>query len=159
MHSQLKSSVLTLALLLSVSAPLSARAQTGANAPPAMPSVPLPPALDRVLRDYEKHWAAKNLTELANLFTNDGIVLQNGKMPVRGRAAIAAVYGGGAGGALKLRAIAFATADTVGYILGGYRYGTATDDTGKFTLTLRRARGGPWLIASDMDNGNGPRRF
>ena len=156
MHSPLKSSILTFSLLLSISAPLAAQAPS-TNVP--LPSVTLPPALDRVLRDYEKHWAAKNLTELANLFTNDGIVLQNGKMPVRGRAAIAAVYGGGAGGALKLRAIAFATADTVGYILGGYRYGTATDDTGKFTLTLRRARGGPWLIASDMDNGNGPRTF
>jgi ketosteroid isomerase-like protein len=157
MSRSMHSCVISFALLVCVSAPLSA--QAGAEAPPPMPSVTLPPALDRVLRDYEKHWAAKNLTELANLFTDDGFVLQNGKMPVRGKAAIAAVYGGGAGGALKLRAIAFATADTVGYILGGYRYGTATDDTGKFTLTLRRARGGPWLIASDMDNGNGARRF
>ena len=150
--------VLAFALLACVSAPLPAQTVAGAASPPSLPSVALPPALDRVLRDYEKHWAAGNLSELAKLFTEDGFVLQNGKMPVRGREAIKTVYGGGAGGQLKLRAFAFAAADTVGYIVGGYTYGSATSDVGKFTLTLRRARGGPWLIASDMDNGNAPRR-
>jgi len=29
---------------------------------------------------------------------------------------------------------------------------------GKYTLTLRRTPGGPWLIFSDMDNGNQPPR-
>ena len=149
---------LGVALLMCLATPLAAQTPAPAAAPPALPSVNLPPALDRVLRDYEKHWAANNLAELAKLFTDDGFVLQNGKAPVRGRPAIAAVYGGGAGGPLKLRAIAFAAGDTVGYILGGYRYGEGTGDMGKFTLTLRRARGGPWLIASDMDNANAPRR-
>ena len=48
--------------------------------------------------------------------------------------------------------------DTVGYILGGYRYGDATEDMGKFTLTVRRGADSRWLIASDMDNGNRPMR-
>lgn len=160
MPSRLTSRCAALALLLAPWAPLSAQSSAGSTAAPAtLPSVTLPPELDRVLRDYEKHWAANNLAELAKLFTEDGLVMQSGKMPVRGRTGIAAAYNGGAGGALKLRAMAFATGDTVGYILGGYRYGDASEDAGKFTLTLRRARGGPWLIASDMDNGNAPRRF
>lgn len=58
---------------------------------------------------------------------------------------------------LQLRALAYAHADTVGYIIGAYGYGDAPGDQGKFTLTLRRV-GGRWLIASDMDNGNQPRR-
>lgn len=52
---------------------------------------------------------------------------------------------------------AYGSADTIAYIIGGYRYGDATSDMGKFTLTLRRARGGKWLISSDMDNGNARR--
>ena len=123
-----------------------------------LPSVALPTALDRVLRDYEREWRAGNAAGLAGLFTEDGFVMQNGRPPVRGRAAIQAAYAGNQGSPLRLRAFAFATADTVGYILGGYAYGEGTGDTGKFTLTLRRARGGRWLIASDMDNGNAPRR-
>lgn len=58
---------------------------------------------------------------------------------------------------LKLRALAFATADSVGYIIGAYGYGEAPGDQGKFTLTLRKV-GGRWPIASDMDNGNQSRR-
>jgi hypothetical protein len=159
MISTMSARLFSLALLLSVSAPLAAQTSTQAPATPApLPSVTLPPALDRVLRDYEKHWASGNLAELSKIFSEDGFVMQNGKMPVRGRAAIQEVYKGGAGGQLKLRAYAFAAGDTVGYILGGYTYGNATSDMGKFTLTLRRARGGPWLIASDMDNSNAPRR-
>ncbi len=55
-------------------------------------------------------------------------------------------------------AVVAATADTVGYIVGAYGYGDGPDDMGKFTLTLRRARGGPWQIFSDMDNPSQPSR-
>jgi ketosteroid isomerase-like protein/predicted enzyme related to lactoylglutathione lyase len=113
--------------------------------------VTLPPELDRVLRDYERAWQAKDPAGLAELFTEDGFVLGNGRPPVRGRAAIREVYAG-AGGALHLRAFAFATAGDVGYILGGYAAAPGTADDGKFTLTLARGPSGRWLIVSDMDN-------
>ena len=91
--------------------------------------------------------------------SEDGFVLQGNRPPIRGRPAIQAAYEGrGEGGPLRLRALAFATADTIGYIIGAYGYGNAPGDTGKFTLTLRRARGEPWLIFSDMDNSNAPPR-
>jgi acetyl esterase/lipase len=73
---------------------------------------------------------------------------------VRGRSAVERHYAG-AGGPLALRAIAFSTQGDVGYILGGYARRRGDGDVGKFTLTLRRAAGGRWLIVSDMDNGNG----
>lgn len=116
------------------------------------PSVQLPPELDRVLRDYETRFRIGGDT-LAALFTEDGFVLPSGQAPVRGRAEIAKFYGR-AGGPLALRAIAYATQGNVGYILGGYRYGTEPGDLGKFTLTLRKAADGRWLIFSDMDNSN-----
>ena len=129
-------------------------------APPTgqLPSVALPPQLDRVLRDYERAWRSGDARSLAALFSVDGFVLPNGRAPVRGRDAIARHYTGQGGGDLRLRALAYATADTIGYIVGAYGYGDTQGDMGKFTLTLRRTPGGPWEIFSDMDNGNQPRR-
>jgi uncharacterized protein DUF4440 len=133
--------------------PAAASAQT--PSPPApLPSVALPPALDRVLRDYERHWGAGNADSLAALFTADGFVLQPGRLPVRGLEAITGAYRSSPGGPLALRALAFATADTVGYIIGAFAMRPGEPDAGKFILALRRGSGGPWKIAADMDNGN-----
>ena len=138
-----------------------ASAQTNPPSPAApvesLPSVTLPSEVDRVLRDYESAWRANDIPALVALFTEDGFVLQPGKQPARGREALANVYRGQAGGMLKLRALAYATDDKLGYIIGAYGYGDAPGDMGKFTLTLKKV-GGKWMIASDMDNGNASRR-
>lgn len=148
----------TAALLaaLAFAAPVTADAQ--GTRPPTLPSITLPPDVDRVLRDYERHWAAGDEAALAAIFTEDGFVLQNGRPPIRGREAIRQAYAE-FDGPLRLRAMGYAVGDSVGYVVGGYRYGDATEDAGKFVLALRRAPGGPWLIASDIDNFNTmPRR-
>jgi hypothetical protein len=121
-----------------------------------LPSITLPADLDAVLRNYERAWRANDIPTLVSLFTEDGFVLQPGRPPARGHAALTNVYRGQAGGMLRLRALAYGSSDTIGYIIGAYGYGDAGDQ-GKFTLTLRRA-GNRWLIASDMDNGNQARR-
>jgi ketosteroid isomerase-like protein len=158
---------LTLAFLAWPAAITGAQASPQASSPTrppvadsaaALPSVALPPALDRVLRDYERAWRAGDVPALVALFTDDGFVLQPGRAPARGRAALTAAYTGQGGGPLRLRALAYAQDDTVGYIIGAYGYGEDPGDQGKFTLTLRRTPGGPWLIASDMDNGSRPPR-
>lgn len=125
---------------------------------PVHPSVTLPADIDRVLRDYEQAWRNADVTALVALFTPDGFVLQPGRPPARGHAALTERYTGQGGGPLTLRALAYATADTVGYIIGAYGYDGGATDMGKFTLTLRRSASGKWLIASDMDNGNAPPR-
>jgi len=122
-----------------------------------LPSVTLPPALDRVLRDYERAWRARNADSLAALFTPDGFTLSSNQPMRRGQAAIREGYAN-SGGPLALRAVAYAADDTVGYIIGAFAGQAGDPDSGKFVLALRRARGGPWRIAADMDNGNGPRR-
>jgi ketosteroid isomerase-like protein len=132
--------------------PLPARAlQPAPDAP--LPSVTLPPELDRVLRDYERAWQARDAAALAALFTEDGFVLSNGRPPVRGRAAIREAYATG-GGPLALRALAFATEGKVGYIIGAFAGGPGQPDSGKFVLALRRGDDGRWQIAADMDNSN-----
>jgi ketosteroid isomerase-like protein len=145
-------------IALALCAGSTALAQSPAAATAPLPSVTLPTELERVLRDYEAGWRAGDAAKLAQIFSADGFILQNGRAPVRGRDNIRAAYSGQAGGQLKLRALAYAVADTTGYIIGAYTYGDAPNDMGKFTLTLRRNRGGPWEIFSDMDNGNQPRR-
>lgn len=119
----------------------------------AMPSVTLPPPLARVLTDYESAWQARDARALAALFADDGFVLGNGVPPVRGRAAIEKHYAG-RGGPLTLRALAYSTEGSTGYIIGGFATRKGDADVGKFTLTLRKGAGGRWLIVSDMDNGN-----
>jgi len=126
--------------------------------PRELPSITLPPSLDRVLRDYEAAWRRGDAAALAALFADDGFVLQSGKAPARGRVAIQAAYTGQGGAPLRLRALAASVSDTVGYIIGAYGYGTTPGDQGKFTLTLRRRPGTPWLIFSDMDNATPPPR-
>jgi len=118
-----------------------------------IPSVPLPADLARVLTDYEAAWQEKDAHALAALFAEDGLVLSNGVPPVRGRAAIAKHYTG-RGGPLALRALAYSTEGSTGYIIGGFARQRDEPDSGKFTLTLRKAKDGRWLIVSDMDNGN-----
>ncbi len=120
----------------------------------ALPDVPLPPALNRVLRDYEHAWRDGDASALAALFAEDGFVLQSDAPPIRGRSAIERAYTGKGGAPLRLRALAYAGGTTHGYIIGAYRYGSQPGDVGKFTLTLRRKPGERWLIFSDMDNAN-----
>jgi ketosteroid isomerase-like protein len=117
------------------------------------PTVTLPPSLARVLTEYENAWRSKNAAALAALFAEDGFVLSNGAPPVRGRAQIEKHYSG-AGGPLALRALAFATEGSLGYIIGGFARQKEQPDIGKFTLTLRQGADRRWLIMSDMDNGN-----
>lgn len=143
----MRSLLLLLALTL-VAVPC-ARAQAAAAEPP---SVALPPELDRVLRDYERAWQAKDAAALAALFAEDGFALPSGRPPLRGRDAIRAGYADG-GGPLSLRALAFATEGPVGYIVGAYGPGAGEPDSGKFVLALRRT-GERWSIAADIDNSN-----
>lgn len=146
-----------LAILLSglaLSAP--APESTPTPAPAALPSVELPAPLARVLRDYETAWQARDAAGLAALFAEDGFVLTGGHAPVRGRDAIRRQYAG-AGGPLALRALHYASAGDVAYVLGAYARTRGGRDVGKFTLTLRRDAQGRWLIVSDMDNADGRR--
>ncbi len=121
--------------------------------PAGEPSVKLPPDLARVLTDYEAAWGQKDAAALARLFAEDGVVLPNGRTPVRGRAAIQKYYTGH-GGPLSLRALAYAAEGKVGYIIGGYTDTAGKPDIGKFTLTLSKGSDGRWLIMSDMDSPN-----
>jgi len=61
---------------------------------PALAAVSLPTELDRVLRDYESAYARRDASALAELFAEDGFLLQPGRPPIQGRTAIAAALEG-----------------------------------------------------------------
>ncbi len=144
-------------LVLNGAAPAMAQQPAPAGVAAAAPTtVTLPPALNRVLRDYERAWREGNGASLAALFTDDGFAVQSGSPLRQGHAAIAQGITG-PGGELQLTAYAFSVADTVGYIVGGYRYPHTTGPGGRFVLALRMGAGGRWLIAADLDN-SGPRQ-
>jgi len=119
--------------------------------PPQIATATLPPELARVLTDYESAWRNRDPSALANLFTEEGFVLSPGHPIVRGRAAIEKFYSG-AGGMLILRAVSYAAAGDIGYIIGVFTARPDRPEQGKFTLTLRKSPTGRWLIVSDMDN-------
>lgn len=118
------------------------------------PSVDLPDELDRVLRDYEQAWKAGDAEKLASLFVETGYVTSD-KGWLSGRDPIKAKYKG-AGGDLRLRALAFQIEESTGFIVGAYGYGNeaATVDRGNFVLALRRSEDGTWLIVADLDKTN-----
>jgi hypothetical protein len=116
-----------------------------------LPPVELPAALSRVLRDYEVAWKAGDGARLAEVFTADGFILSNGVLPARGTEAIRKSHQR-PGGELQLVAFAWATGDTVGYIIGGYRYPDTVGPGGKFVLALRKSGSGLWRIAADIEN-------
>jgi len=132
---------------------LSSSAPAQTSAVPVQPSIQLPPALARVLTDYESAWQAKDAAALSRLFAEDGFVLSNSQPMVRGRKAIEKHYTG-SGGALSLRSVAYAIEGKVGYIIGAFSRHAGEPDLGKYTLTLKKDDTGRWLIMSDMDNGN-----
>lgn len=120
------------------------------TASPPLPSITLPPALDRVLRDYETAWKASDVNGLAQLFADGRVVMTNSGRAVRGREGVRQMYAKG-GGPLVLRAVAYAADDTVAHIIGGYSLRPGEGDAGTFVLALVRSPGGPWLIVADMD--------
>ncbi len=146
---------MTISLAWIPPAPAYAQAPSAGEArqPAAQPSVDLPAHLARVLRDYERFWAAGEAEALAALFVDEGLIFRRGGW-IRGRSAIREAYQN-ADGPLRLRAIEFGVGDRAGFIVGAYGYGDSlpVEDTGVFVLTLR-LEGGRWLIVSDLDRGS-----
>ena len=119
----------------------------------AQDAIDLPADLQEVLDNYSKYWEAKDASQLAALFTEDGQILRPGHTRTTGRSEIEEAYKN-SGGPLYLRAYDYQIQGTLAYIIGGYASSSDTKDVGKFTLILKQ-EDGKWMIHSDMDNHNG----
>jgi len=120
-------------------------------------TVTVPAEVDRLLKDYEKAWIAKDTGALAKLFTADGMALPSGQMPAQGEESIRKAYSPSVGAPLNLRPVAYHASGELAYVIGGWGGASDKPEFGKFVLVLRKVDG-RWLIAADMDNSNMPRR-
>ncbi|MBQ5945965.1 SgcJ/EcaC family oxidoreductase [Massilia sp. ST3] len=118
-----------------------------------LPSGDVPPDVERVLRDYEKAWAANDAKALAALFAEDGIALPSNQPPARGKERIAQAYAGGGAMPTFLRVIDYRASGDLATLVGAYGPAGQARDFGKFVLVLRRVDG-RWLIAADIENAN-----
>ena len=115
-------------------------------------AVELPPALDRVLRDFEVHWHARDPAAMAELFTDDGM-MRFGDAWRRGRASLrVSLLDAMSGSDLRLWAQQFGMGDSVAYIAGSYGHRTRPDraDIGRLHFSLRKGTDGTWRIAAAM---------
>jgi ketosteroid isomerase-like protein len=112
--------------------------------------VQLPPAVARVLTDYEVAWRARDAAALARLFADGRVVVPNACPPVHSRAEVEKCYSG-SGGNLSLRALSYAVDGSLGFIVGEFAPGVGDPPGGKFVLTLWKAPDGRWMIIADMD--------
>lgn len=124
-----------------------------------LPFVELPEDLARVLSDYTRTLEAKDPAAMAELYTEDGLILVNSSNPhwIRGRLALQILYAG-AGGGFRLRANAYDKSDSIGYIAGSIVVGSESSQRvfGHILLTLRKNNDGRWLIASEMADVGAP---
>lgn len=127
--------------------------QSPASSAPALPSVSLPPELDRVLRDYETAYARRDSAALAALFAEDGFLLPAGGPPVRGHGSVARVLSL-EGGPLSLVPVSYALGDSVAYVIGTFGAERSAGEGGKFVLALKRRGAEPWRVAADIANPN-----
>lgn len=114
------------------------------------PAVELPPALDRVLREFEVHWRGRDHAAMAQLFTEDG-VMQFGDAWRRGRASLqVSLLDAMSGSDLRLWAQQFDVSDSLAYIVGSYGHRTRPEraDIGRLHLSLRKGADGRWRIAA-----------
>jgi ketosteroid isomerase-like protein len=118
------------------------------------PEIKVPSDFQAIFDNFSKAYVAKDGNAVAQLFTEDGMEMANGRAPVRGRAAIEAFYGR-IGGPIVFKAIAFGKSGDVGYIIGEYGADASTIDNSKFVFTLKKLSG-KWLIMSAMSNSNRP---
>jgi predicted TIM-barrel fold metal-dependent hydrolase len=116
---------------------------------PPLVEVTLAPEIDGVIREWERATKVADDSSLAALFTADGLLGQPTGW-VRGRAAIRAAAGNQGPADLRVRAHAFSIADSVATVTGSLadQTSTAIRDVAKVTFTLRRDRGGRWLVES-----------
>ena len=144
--------ILALAAALAAALASPVHAQPGATAPLPTPEIALPPEIDRVLRDYERAWAAGDEAGIAALFTEDGYVGTFWGWAV-GRDTVRAIHRF-AMEQIRVRAHAFEAGENVGYVIASFRFEESGRDTGKIVFLLRRAPDGRWMIAGTLDGAN-----
>ena len=112
-------------------------------------------AVSATLRRYVAASNAGDAAALADLYTEDALLLPPDEEPVLGRAAIRAFWDDGTEPGMTVRTIRTVVRNGLSYVAGRYNL-PATDseaaDSGKYLLALERQPDGRWAVAVDIWN-------
>ena len=100
-----------------------------------------------LLQEYERAYNAGDAQAVANLYTEDGLLLPQGT-PVKGRAAISEYWKTHMGKGLKLVVTECELGRETGWGAGTWKIG---ESGGNFLIALRREKG-HWRLAADTYN-------
>ncbi len=125
---------------------------------PSLPTVKLPPELDRVLRERERISGSRNI---GDLFTEDAQVLDVTRAEdhwARGRAAAENLVNAHSRDT-RFVPNTFWVDGSAGYIAGAVRSGDSTEDEMHFALGLKKDPRGAWRIALEYATNKPPLTF
>jgi len=111
---------------------------------------------EKVLAEYTRAYNAGDSAALAQVYSEDAVMLPPNGEIVRGRAQIEAFWKKGMGKGLKLEVADAKLDGTVAYAAGIYSFppgpkGPGPTDRGKFMVGLKKVSGS-WKIAADIWN-------
>ena len=128
------------------------------NFPPILPSVQLPPELDRLVSDFGKNWNSK--TGLAPLFAEDSMIVKRDVNNwVKGRRIVSDIWSQTYGEEITLIPISYKIDNSAGYIMA-YIADADTPPTifGQAMIALEKETDGKWRIAGKMMSIGYPRK-
>lgn len=115
-------------------------------------------AIETAVRRYVAASNQGDAEALADLYSEDAVLLPPDHEPVRGRQAIGAYWSQGTDRGLEVTTLAVEVNADLGYLVGRYNL-PATDeepaDSGKYVMCLKRQRDGAWKLTADIWNQSG----
>ena len=123
--------------------------------------------INKTRSEYVSAWKAANADQIANLYTNDALVLYPNQPSVEGRGAIhayfASFFAEFAQQGFELTSSEIEVVGPWAFDRGTYRWravpragGDPIEDHGKYLVILQRQTDGSWKVARDMDNSDRP---
>jgi uncharacterized protein (TIGR02246 family) len=115
--------------------------------------------IDNVMARYARAYQNNDPDAMAELYTQEALLLPPGHELVAGRDSVRAFWSRGMEPGFRMITMAVEVSGGTGYVVG--RYYVPPDDqdeaeTGKYIIALRRERDGAWRITADIWNADHP---
>jgi uncharacterized protein (TIGR02246 family) len=124
---------------------------------PSRPAAEGHKAIEDTVARYVEASHAGDADALADLYTDDAVLLPPDHPPIRGREAIRSYWRQGTDEGLEVTTLTVEVDGAVGYLAGQYTL-PATDeepaDSGKYVMCLKQQHDGSWKLTVDIWNGS-----
>jgi uncharacterized protein (TIGR02246 family) len=115
--------------------------------------------IDNVMARYARAYQNNDPDAMAELYTQEALLLPPGHELVAGRDSVRAFWSRGMEPGFRMITMAVEVAGGTGYVVGRYYVPPEDQDeaeTGKYIIALRRERDGAWRITADIWNADHP---